>query len=346
MVDVTLLKDVEFYILRIIILILSLGMEKIGMQILTSKIILIAEVILIVQITQMCKIIFRRNGGAAEQSETMVEGQKLSGHAMVFPSQQPQGQQPPHLLPYISPGTQFFQKKRGRKQVRRSRKKKDRLDPASISLNIYCVNMNGFRPKKDSLKQILCEHDVDILVLTETKVHTNSSIKLEGYQLFPPVSSKRQGGGILGAIKYGLCSSIMVDKGEEAEFITARLRFDAKHITLVLVYGPQENDSVNKIRDFYDSISVEYQVERANLAGDSVFLVGDFIAKLGTEIIQGEIHQMSNNGACLNDIMEKYNLAVLNTLEICSGTFTRVKEKIPVEKSRGLRIEFQWISQF
>ena len=88
---------------------------------------------------------------------------------------------------------------------------------------------------------------------------------------------------------------------------------DDKHITLVLVYGPQENDSVNKIADFYDSISV--QVERANLAGDSVFLVGDFNAKLVTEI-----HQMSNNGAHLNDIMEKY-------------TFAWVKNKIPVEKS-------------
>ena len=87
----------------------------------------------------------------------------------------------------------------------------------------------------------------------------------------------------------------MVDKGEEAEFITTVcLRFDEKHIRLVLVYGPQENDSVDKIRDFYDSISA--QVERANLAGDSVFLVGDFNAKLGIEIIQGEIHQMSNNG--------------------------------------------------
>ena len=123
----------------------------------------------------------------------------------------------------------------------------------------------------------------------------------------------------------------MVDIGDEAEFITIRLRFDDQHIRLVLVYGPQENDSVNKIRDFYDSIGV--QAEGANLAGDSVFLVGDFNAKLGAEIIRGEIHQMSNNGARLNDIMEKYNLAVLNTLEICSGTFTWVKNKIPVEKS-------------
>ena len=61
--------------------------------------------------------------------------------------------------------------------------------------------------------------------------------------------------------------------------------------------------------------------------------MGDFNAKLGAEIIRGKIHQMSNNGARLNDIMEKYNLAVLNAPEICSGTFTWVKNKIPVEKS-------------
>ena len=189
--------------------------------------------------------------------------------------------------------------------------------------------MNGFQSKKDSLKQILCEHDVDILLVTETKeIHTNSSIKLEGYQLFPAVRSKRQGGGILVAIKYGLCSSIIVDKGDEAEFITILFRFNDQHIRLVLVYGLQENDSVNKIQDFYDSISVK--VERANLAGDSVFLVGDFNAKLGAEIIRGEINQ---NGARLNGIMENYSLAVLNALEICSGTFTLVKNKIPVEKS-------------
>ena len=73
--------------------------------------------------------------------------------------------------------------------------------------------MNGFRSTKDSLKQILCEHDVDILLLTETKVHTNSSIKLEGYQLSPAVRSKRQSGGILVAIKYGLCSFFLVALG-------------------------------------------------------------------------------------------------------------------------------------
>ena len=75
--------------------------------------------------------------------------------------------------------------------------------------------------------------------------------------------------------------------------------------------------TVNKIADVCDSISV--QVERANLVGDSVFLLGPFNADLGKETMRGEIKQMKNNWACLNHIMGKYNLAVLNALEICSG---------------------------
>ena len=33
------------------------------------------------------------------------------------------------------------------------------------------------------------------------------------------------GGGILVAIKHGLCSSVMIDEGENAEFVTVRLDF-------------------------------------------------------------------------------------------------------------------------
>ena len=241
-----------------------------------------------------------RNAGAAEQSENR-KSKSIQGMPWYFQVSNPKGaasaftsicKSRSSVLPdsRASVDSKSLKKKRGSKRVRRSRKKKDRSDPAPVSLNIYYVNMNGFRSKTGSLKQILCELDVDILLLTETKVHTNSSVKLKGYLIFPAVRSKRQGGGILVAIKYGLCSSIMVDKGDEAEFITVRFRFDDQHIRLVPVHGPQENESVNKIRGFYDSISV--QVERANLAGDSVFLVGDFNAKLCAEIIRGEIHQM------------------------------------------------------
>ena len=99
------------------------------------------------------------------------------------------------------------------------------------------------------------------------------------------------------AVRHGLCTSVMVDKGEEAGFITVRLGFGAVFVRIILVYGPQEKDNINTISRFYENITV--QTERAVLAGDSVFLVGDFNAKLGRGIIPNDRYDMSDNGQSL-----------------------------------------------
>ena len=62
-------------------------------------------------------------------------------------------------------------------------------------------------------------------------------------------------------------------------------------------------------------------------------MVGDFNAKLGKTIIKGDIHDMSNNGQKLHNMIIKYNLYVINSMEICTGIFTEVNNKIIGEKS-------------
>ena len=42
---------------------------------------------------------------------------------------------------------------------------------------------------------------------------------------------------------------------------------------------------------------------------------------------------MSSNGQKLHNLIIKYNLNVVNSMEICSGTFTRANNKIVGEKS-------------
>ena len=49
---------------------------------------------------------------------------------------------------------------------------------------LFYTNINGFRSKADGLKQLIIEHNVDILVLTEKKVYSKSKIRLDGYQAF------------------------------------------------------------------------------------------------------------------------------------------------------------------
>ena len=46
---------------------------------------------------------------------------------------------------------------------------------ASQFCNIYYANVNGFRSKSESIKQLIQENGIDILVLTETKVYNKST---------------------------------------------------------------------------------------------------------------------------------------------------------------------------
>ena len=43
--------------------------------------------------------------------------------------------------------------------------------------NIYYANVNGFRSKSESIKQLIQENGTDILVLTETKVYNKSTTR-------------------------------------------------------------------------------------------------------------------------------------------------------------------------
>ena len=123
----------------------------------------------------------------------------------------------------------------------------------------------------------------------------------------------------------------MIDSGSEASFVTVCLNGKDCSVRLILVYGPQENDSEDK-DSFYHDISV--QVEMAYLNGDAIIIVGDFNAKLGYDVILKDLHPMSNNGEQLFELFNKYNLKVMNASEHCEGVFTRIpNHKQTIEKS-------------
>ena len=138
---------------------------------------------------------------------------------------------------------------------------------------------------------------------------------------------------MLVAVKHGLCSSVMIDEGENAEFITMRLDFGDAHFRLICIRHAytQENDSIDQLDGFYEAISS--QITRACLAGDFVSLVGDFNAKLGRLFISGDIHDISRDGKHLLNIVKEINFDILNSSQKCTGIFTRVNNKNPDEKS-------------
>ena len=108
-------------------------------------------------------------------------------------------------------------KPRGGKRIRhggKSKRKKETSREHTKSCVLFYTNINGFKSKADSLKQLIIEHNVDVLVLTKTKVYSKSKIRLDGYQVFPAVRKRNGGGGMLVAVKHGHCSSVMIDEGE------------------------------------------------------------------------------------------------------------------------------------
>ena len=55
------------------------------------------------------------------------------------------------------------------------------------------ININRYKSKNDCLKQIIYEQSVDVFLVTETKVYSQSSVKLSGYQVYPVVRHKSKG---------------------------------------------------------------------------------------------------------------------------------------------------------
>ena len=87
------------------------------------------------------------------------------------------------------------------------------------------------------------------------------------------------------------------------------------------MYGPQEKDTEENREAFHEDLSVE--IERCLISDDSLLLAGDFTAKLGSEIINCDTHTMSKNGKLLHDLIQKYNLYLLNSSKVWSVVFTR-----------------------
>ena len=114
---------------------------------------------------------------------------------------------------------------------------------------------------------------------------------IKGFQSFSAVRDKKSGGGLYLGIRHGLYESVMIDSGSKASFFTVCLNGKDCSVRLILMYGPQENDSEDK-DSFYHNISV--QVEMAYLNGDSIIMVGLYYyhhgfnyikAKLGYDVI-------------------------------------------------------------
>ena len=79
---------------------------------------------------------------------------------------------------------------------------------------------------------------------------------------------------------------------------------------LICIHSPQENNPVAELDNFYENLAM--QITRACLARDHVFFALDFNAKLGTQFISGDMHDIISNGNRLSKLINEFSLEVLN----------------------------------
>ena len=111
----------------------------------------------------------------------------------------------------------------------------------------------------------------------------------------------------------------------EIEIIVTELELKEMTIRFLTGYGPQEDDSADKINKFY--CTLEEEIIKCEDRNCGLIIEMDCNAKLGKNIIQGDPHDMSGNGKLLWDVIQRRNCCVVNATEKCKGTITRSRTK-------------------
>ena len=107
-------------------------------------------------------------------------------------------------------------------------------------------------------------------------------------------------------------SAIEVSDVVNHNIMSIQLWCNDERIRIIIAYGPQENELKKEREQFYDDLIVE--IERAKLNEKLILIAGDLNTKHGKDMICGDQHETSPNGAFLKKLIDRHELVVGNTL--------------------------------
>ena len=184
---------------------------------------------------------------------------------------------------------------------------------------VYYINIRDIKCKISSFEAIINEIKPTVIVVTEIHTDKDYKIEIEGYE---PYRNDRNvdGGGILVAVKKELKHVTIVVKKTKEYLESLWIVIDNTRVKLRIgaVYFPQEQDQ--DLKEIYKIL--KEQVQEARKKDESVMIVGDFNCKVGDKI-RGNHAKESKGGKKLMKFIEKEGLVLGNSLETCSGTWTR-----------------------
>lgn len=217
------------------------------------------------------------------------------------------------------------------KPIRRGKHK----NKINNSFTILGANANGLKAKTTSLNNIISNSNVSCFMIQESKFTAKGQFKVDGFQIFERIRKSEDGGGGIVTGVANKLNPVLISEGQEnVELLVVECEVNNNPIRIINGYGPQETDP-DKLEFF---ISIEEEIEKAKDDGKSVIIEMDANSKLGSEIIRGDPHTMSKNGELLKGIIDRQNLTVVNSLDLCEGIITR--KRVTTERTELSVIDF------
>ena len=181
--------------------------------------------------------------------------------------------------------------------------------------------------KRESLTQAINTVNPDIIALCETKLGTLSKPKVQGFEAIYE-NSERGKEGLLIAVKDGtfLSTEKMSEKSVDGNtnILAVQVRYPKFNIRVIVAHAPQESDKLETRQDFFDALKLE--VERGQVNGDLVFVVGDMNGKIKENEGVIQKHLNSANGELLCDLVNHHSLCVANFDPNAIGQWTRIQQ--------------------
>ena len=205
----------------------------------------------------------------------------------------------------------------------------------NISLKIVGNNCAGLKGKEDSFENLLKIFSPAIVMLQETKLYKRGTMKFSEFECFEKLRNDNEGGGLMTLVHKNFNKVLIPTKNQSkmsVNILVVAAKIRNMKIRFINAYGVQECAAVEEKSDFYSSLEQEIiiAIDSRNMLCVSM----DANAKLGKNCIEGDPHNISQNGRLLLNIIDRLNLVVVNSTNKCHGKITRMKKvKNKVEES-------------
>ena len=210
------------------------------------------------------------------------------------------------------------------KKTRRGKRKSSKS--FEKSLRFMGVNCAGLKSKLLTLKKVLNELQPSVFFMEETKYKETGKLKLENYIIFESV---RENGAAGGGVALGCLSELhpawVGDGGASVEAISIDIFLKEMKIRCCAAYGPQENALIENKEAFWQYLDKDVLAAKESGAGFILHCDGNLWA--GSGLIPGDPRPQNRNGKFFQEFLERNNLTVVNSLQICEGLITRRRIK-------------------